>query len=167
MGGDGVDEIIRAKAKEHGIPESLLRAIVQVESSGHPDRIRYEQHYSHLWKPEYYATSQNTLDTEKAAQKISWGLMQVMGATARWVGYRGVSLGGLLQPEVSLEYGCRYLVYQHERYKRLFCSPCWKCATAAYNAGSVRYNEDGSYRNQRYVDRVDRELGGSWPGECC
>jgi len=59
-------------------------------------------------------------------------------------------LSVLCKPVVGLEYGCQYLQWQFERYGEL------SDAVAAYNAGSVRLSEDGSYVNQAYVDKVMR-----------
>lgn len=154
-----IDAAIVETAAEYGVPEPLLRAVVEVEGGGDPWAIRYEDHFRWLCDPEEHIGYHQSLDTEKTAQKTSWGLMQVMGALARELGFEGSFLSLLCKPELSLKYGALYLRNQHRRYG------CWGDAVAAYNAGSVRKKDDGSYRNQRYVDRVDEALGGEWPGE--
>lgn len=72
--------LIRAAAAEHGIPEALLHRVVQRESG-------------------YRAEARNG---------PYWGLMQVLPQTARTMGFRGEP-AELLNPEVNLRYGGRYL----------------------------------------------------------
>jgi len=72
--------LIRAAAAEHGIPEALLHRVIQRESN-------------------YRADARNG---------PYWGLMQILPQTARTMGFRGEP-AELLNPEVNLRYGGRYL----------------------------------------------------------
>lgn len=76
----GMRHLIRAAAAEHGIPEALLHRVVQRESG-------------------YRAGARNG---------PYWGLMQILPQTARTMGFRGEP-AELLNPEVNLRYGGRYL----------------------------------------------------------
>lgn len=159
-------DIARTFAQKHGIPEQLLRALVQVESAGDPWAMRFEPGYRWLWdvragKP-YRGDAQSlpapsfvSQETELTGQRTSWGLLQVMGAVAREHGYRGRYLSVLCDPEFGMEYGCLHLKHLHSR----FSAQGWEGVTAAYNAGSPRRRDDGRWVNQPYVDRV-RHLGG-------
>lgn len=72
--------MINAAAARHGVPVSLVHRVVQRES-------------------DYRADARNG---------PYWGLMQMLPETARTMGHRGPP-EALLDPEVNLEYGVRYL----------------------------------------------------------
>ena len=94
--------------------------------------------------------------TERIAQKTSYGCMQVMGAVARELGFKGLYLSELCDPEVALNYGCMHLANYYRKHGT------WKRAVSAYNQGNARVNADGSFKNQAYVDKVwdaGRRLG--------
>jgi len=159
-----VDKLVTASATKYMIPAELVRAIMIVESAGDPWAYRNEPGYRWLWDVRIglpYEGDPQSLPaprgvsqaTELMGQQTSWGLMQVMGATARELGFRGRYLTALLDPEMSLEYGCRYLQVLFQRHRS------WEPVAAAYNAGSPRRASDGRWQNQRYVDAV-REAGG-------
>lgn len=73
--------------------------------------------------------------------------MQIMGATARWLGYDG-ALPALYKPENNLFWGCKYLGRLQDKYGE------GDEMVASYNAGSPRKNADGKFVNQYYVDTV-------------
>ncbi len=136
-------------ASRFKVDPALISAIVQVESGGNADAIRYEKHYRWLVSFSHDGCS---ADTERNAQKTSWGLMQIMGAVARERGFSGPFLSQLCIPHVGLEWGTRHLRHlagrgytQHE-------------VISAYNQGTPRRLQDGSFRNQPYVDKVLHEL---------
>lgn len=71
---------IARHAAAHGVPVSLARAVVRLESNYRPS----------------------------AANRGNFGLMQIRLATARSMGYGG-GAAGLLHAETNLTYGMRYL----------------------------------------------------------
>jgi len=140
---------IKKYAKKHELPAQLINAIIQVESSGNQFAIRYEKDYRWLFNPENYVKGTITLDTEKTAQKTSWGLMQLMGATARELGFDKTFLSELLDVDTNLNYSCKFLKQLKDRYGDM------EKAIAAYNAGSPRKCEEtNDWVNQGYVDKV-------------
>ena len=141
------EDIIIAKSEKYDIPAELVSAIIKVESSGDTNAIRYEDHYKWFYKPESYKGHK---DTERIAQKTSWGLMQVMGAVARELGFKGRFLSELLIPELGIEYGCKQLKRQYNRYGN------WQDAISAYNQGNNKKLDNGDYANQIYVDKVNK-----------
>ena len=144
-----MQEVIEKYAEMYDIPQKLLEAIIETESANNKWAIRYEDHYRWLFRPNYYA-SQNiiSLDTEKEAQKTSWGLMQIMGAVARERGFEGRYLSELTKPELGIKFGCKHLKWNYNRYDD------WSDAISAFNQGSNRKDGQGEYQNQSYVNKV-------------
>lgn len=141
------DKITKIAAEYHHSPY-LIAAIVQKESGGLSNSIRYEAHYKDLWKvPEHAKLHAISKDTEESLQKHSYGIMQVMGATARWLGFTG-PLTDLLDHELSLVYGCRYITYLKNRFQ------AGPKVISAYNFGHVAFREPGVFKNQEYVTDV-------------
>lgn len=161
---NAVQRVIMARAE---ITENLLRAMVDVESSGDPWAMRPEPTYRWLWDirarkpyrgiPERIPAPPGVSRlTELWGQRISWGPLQVMGAVARELGYDGPYLSALCEPSLGLTYGLTHL----ENLSRRFRSN-WgiEGIVAAFNAGSPRRLRDGRWENQPYVDKV-RAAGG-------
>lgn len=96
--------LARQKAEKYGIDGDLACAIVEQESNWNPHAIRYEPgFYSRYVQP------QGGLgQTEMTSRAISWGLMQVMGQVAREYGFGGPFLSELCDPEMGLEFGCKF-----------------------------------------------------------
>lgn len=136
-------DLIAAHPDRGDLPVECVMAVVMKESSLREHAIRYEDHYRWL------VGNRDTMPiAEVLGQKHSWGLMQVMGALAREMGFTG-PFHELWTPEIGLKYGMLYLRKQYAKHKN------WPDALAAYNAGSVR-RLDGKYVNQYYVDTVLR-----------
>lgn len=144
------DSLIEKIARRHGLAVALVAAVVRVESGGNPWAIRYEPAFFDRYiAPKPVKSKAPCSDqTEARMQATSWGLMQIMGATARETGFDGVFLSELCDPEVGLEWSCRYLVKLVKRYGD------GEAAVAAYNAGSPRKLANGQFRNQAYVDKI-------------
>ncbi len=84
--GHGFSRIIRAHARQNGVPAKLAEAVVRIESN-------------------YNAKARGR------AGEI--GLMQIKLATARSMGYKG-SRSGLYDPETNIKYGMKYLGGAHK-----------------------------------------------------
>lgn len=86
---------------------------------------------------------------------ISFGLLQVMGVTAREMGFTNKYLSQLSDPSLGLYYGVKYLLHQKSR-----GDGSWAQALAAYNGGvgGSPDNRTAPYRNQHYVDDVLRRV---------
>lgn len=141
--------LVTEKARKYQLDPRLLDAIIQVESGYNPYAVRLESTYRYLHSPESFAKALKiSLATEKTMQRMSWGLGQIMGGTARYMGHKE-SLLKLSDPALNLEYCCRYLVKL-----KIVCKSD-DDLIAAYNAGAARKDEQGRYLNQGYVDRVN------------
>lgn len=150
--------LISFQAAIHSIDPTLVASVIMVESSGRPAAIRFEKNFRWTLHIHHFADMNNiTHDTELMLQKSSFGLMQVMGAVARELGYQK-NLSKLIEPKMGIEYGCKKL-------RQLFDKHGSKLddVIASYNAGSPRFDENGEYVNARYVKKVRkymRELKG-------
>jgi soluble lytic murein transglycosylase-like protein len=142
--------MIRRAAAAHGLPAAIVASMVEQESAGNPEAWNPEPPYPYLWDvkrnrkfvllpgealakspPERFPTLQGDRDQEWWAQQASWGLLQIMGATARELGCRAEYLTHLVaDPTAGLEYGCLYLARLLKR-----CGTI-DGAISAYNAGS-------------------------------
>jgi hypothetical protein len=121
------DSIVAAKAAQWRVPPALIKGVIGVESG-------YVQ--------------QPGASGER-------GLMQIMPATARGLGFEG-PLDMLYDADLNIGLGARLLSenFRQARGK-------WDAAISAYNAGWSRARPydgkrsgDGSFSNQRYVDDV-------------
>lgn len=133
-------------AGRYGIPPAMLCAIIEIESGWDPWAVRHEPGYKYLVA---YKHALVTDDTERIMQQTSWGLMQLLGATARELGYVEPYLSGLCLPQTNLRWGCTFLAHLYKRHKN------WNDAISAYNQGWPRRDPaSGLFLNQGYVDKV-------------
>lgn len=149
-------DLIADTADSFALPVNLAQAIVQIESNGNPWAVRYEPAFFTR-----YVQSQGhrvypgcSRDTEERLRACSFGLMQIMGQTAREAGFAAIFLTTLCDPKEGLYWGCQHLKKQVDRY-----NGDYEAAVAAYNAGSARRASNGEWRNQGYVDKI-RQAGG-------
>jgi hypothetical protein len=109
--------LARATAQSHHLFEHIVCGIVEQESSWLPWLNRYEPEFeaSPRYAPvikaediEFIKTLHYTMtiQTELKNRCTSWGLMQVMGQSAREIGYSDF-LPMLCDPTEGLEWGCR------------------------------------------------------------
>lgn len=80
--------------------------------------------------------------TEKVLLSCSYGYMQIMGQTARGLGFDEPNLLKLLLPDNNIKFGCLCLAQKLNRYGDM------EKAVSAYNAGSP------TGRNKAYVAEV-------------
>jgi soluble lytic murein transglycosylase-like protein len=112
-----------------GLNADLVEAIVVVESSGNPWAVNYEPRYRYLWDvakaapframtsaeqaseipPSDFRALAGDPDQEWVSQQTSWGLMQLMGALARELGFYGPYLPELCRVDLNLKLGCKHL----------------------------------------------------------
>lgn len=167
-----IQNVIYRWASEFDLPPQLVAAIVIVESSGNPAAWRVEPFYRWLWNPrsntpyrsshtglnppdDFVGTPGHSKATAWVGQKTSWGLMQIMGAVARELGFKGW-FPELCQIDKGIEYGCRHL-HNLTRFKGRYG---WEGVIAAYNAGTPRRKPGGWFENQEYVNKVMSHIEG-------
>lgn len=141
--------IVETVAEINEVSTLLLDAIVATESSYDRYAMRYEPTYSSHVLAEGFARENNiTIETERQLHKFSFGLCQIMGGTARSLGFKG-PLTQLLDPETNLTMACSYISMLTNRYPNDV-----RDVISGYNAGTPKMYVNGKYRNQAYVDKV-------------
>jgi len=171
-----MDKLVVSKIAElHGLPASLVLSVIQAESGGDQYAWRCESRYKYLWdvrqgRPfrtlttnemnneiapdDFHAIHGSSRNTEWLGQQASWGPMQVMGAVARELGF--LAHFPALCGESGVMIGCQKLSELAHKYKPVHG---WPGVVAAYNAGSVRFDNNGYFVNSAYVDRVITGMG--------
>jgi len=91
------------QAAQLGLDPALVCAIVEQESLWNQYALRAEPAFDERYEKPLHLTP-----TEEWARSMSWGLMQVMGESAREVGYAG-SFPMLCAANVGLRVGCQWL----------------------------------------------------------
>lgn len=91
-------------ATREGVDPALVCAVVEQESAWSPWAVRFEPAFY-----ERYTKPMHLSDTEEYTRAISFGLMQLMGESAREAGFTGKYLSELCDPTVGLTWGCRWL----------------------------------------------------------
>lgn len=109
-------EIAKEVAKEYGLDPALVCAVCEQESSWNPWAIRYEPAFFTRYVSPLLNEHKIT-PTEAYARATSWGLMQVMGQTAREGGSRAKFLSALCEPYAGINVGCQVLKGKLERAK--------------------------------------------------
>ena len=100
--------LARKAAAAHALDPALVCAICEQESSWNPWSLRYEPLFFAKYVAPLY-TNNKVSASEAYARGFSWGLMQVMGQTAREHGFTEPFLSALCDPADALEIGCRVL----------------------------------------------------------
>lgn len=103
--------IIATASLRYHIDKDLIAAVIMAESSGIPWEVRPEQGFFSRYiegKPLNGFQGEQWDEYERVFRSCSFGLMQIMGNTARELGFAG-HLHQLLQPTKSIMWGCKYL----------------------------------------------------------
>lgn len=140
-------EYVRKYAYEYNVPESVVFAVIKVESN---------------------------FDTRAESSAGARGLMQMLPSTFEWLTgdeHLGENLhkSELFDAEVSIKYGTYYLNYLYQKFDRN-----WDTALAAYNGGEgnvAKWLADPEYSDgegnltnipfketANYVDKVNKEI---------
>jgi soluble lytic murein transglycosylase-like protein len=107
---DELLSLAKQTAQRHGLAPEIVCAVCEQESSWNPWAIRYEPAFR-----QRYVAPLGLPPTEEVARSISWGLMQLMGETAREADFSGKFLSALADPAAGLEFGCAVLAEKFRR----------------------------------------------------
>lgn len=145
-----LQRIVEMAAVKNNCDLDVAVAIASVESSWDTYAVRYEPAWKYLYQVEKFAKSDLiTAETEEQLQKMSWGLMQVMGSVCRELGFMH-ALPMVCEPEIGADLGTKKYAQLFRKYQNE------DDAIAAYNAGSPRKVPSGLYVNQGYVNKVKK-----------
>lgn len=149
---ESLELLITETAIRHDLPPEIVRGMVIVESGGNTRATRHEPAFKRR-----YIDPLKFPEKEAYARATSWGLLQIMGQTARSIGYKG-PFEDLLKPENGLEWGCEYLEAIRAKYPR---EP-WEVIVRAYNGGPGNRHNTANH----YPDKVLVAMGGGeWPSD--
>ena len=151
---------IEAAATREALPPALIAAVIQEESRFDPWATRAEPNYMRSRAVRRAAERfvrihrlGPTLFTEIVDRSRSYGLMQIMGETAREQGFAPSFLAELYIPQNAIAHGAMLLAHLLHRYHNDTLA-----AISAYNQGTARRTTHGPRRgiflNARYVYRV-------------
>ena len=98
--------LAKATAAKHGLRPELVCAVVEQESEWNTWAIRAEPAFDAKYVQPLHKTP-----TEEWGRSVSWGLLQLMGESARERGYTG-DLPALCDPATGLEWGCVHLAHK-------------------------------------------------------
>lgn len=87
----------------------LVCAVCEQESSWNPWSVRYEAAFHARYIQPLIEKGEVKTATESACRAMSFGLMQIMGQTARELGFTGVFLSELCDPKLGTDFGCKKL----------------------------------------------------------
>lgn len=140
--------LIERIALETSLDPNLIGAIIIKESGGNRFAVQYQTDYPYVFKVAEIARAIGcSYSTELHMQRASWGLMQIMGGTARFLGFRGW-FGELFDPETNIRIGTKLLLNLKKSYG------LDADMISAYNQGQPFKTIEGRYKNQDYVDHV-------------
>ena len=130
--------MLGAYEKEFNLPAGVLGAVIAQESSGNPYATRYEPGFFEKYIEFRTRASLGGVwpvavdeDTERHGRATSWGLMQIMGQTARELGFDGTHFAELTEPSLGVRFGSMLL-----KRKLAVYGPDLSQALSAYNAGT-------------------------------
>jgi soluble lytic murein transglycosylase-like protein len=102
--------VAKEAARRHALAPEIVCAVCEQESSWNPWAMRYEPAFR-----QRYVAPLGLPPTEEVARSMSWGLMQLMGETAREAGFNDKFLSSLTDPATGLEFGCIVLAEKFRR----------------------------------------------------
>ena len=101
-------DLARKAADAEGLDPAVVCAVVEQESAWNTWAMRYEPLFFAKYVAPLYPNNKVGA-TEAYARGFSWGLMQVMGQTARETGVNSLHLSALCDPAIGLAVGCKIL----------------------------------------------------------
>ena len=93
----------------YGLDPLIVCAVIEQESDWDTWAIRYEPAFFSRYIQPIQSGPRPLSATEAAARAFSFGLMQIMGQTARELGVASLFLVELCDPDTGVDFGCRKL----------------------------------------------------------
>lgn len=129
-------EMIEKTAPKYGIDPTLVKAIVQTES---------------------------TFNNQCISHSGAVGLMQLMPATAKEMGLIiNSTIDERWDPEKNIEAGIKYLAKYHKIISNYFGKEDWDLTLAGYNAGPNRVMQSGGIPNIKETQDYVKKVNNAW-----
>lgn len=138
--------LVAKYADRYEIRREIVASVVYQESNGNPFAYRFEPRFYERYLSGKDASSLGgfvpkdipTLASERIARATSWGVMQIMGATARTaLNFKNAYLPTLIDPEINIDLGCKYLRALLDRYQDQPEQLRYRLALQSYNGSST------------------------------
>lgn len=140
---------LKEAERQTDVKKELLLAVIMQESTGNPFAFRFEPKFfdkylkgKELEKLGGHVPTLCSKITELAARGFSWGLMQIMGQTAREFGFDMEFLSALLEPKHNIELGAKILKHHLNN-------------ADSVESALLKYNGGG---NKKYPEMVFKHL---------
>lgn len=144
--------LIASIATEYRLDPMLIQALIMTESAGNQYAIRFEPFYQYLFDVTGFASANHiTRETEETLQRCSLGMGQLMGGLLRELGHK-TSLIECFEPSINIRYMSQHLRNLSDRYQYE------DKVIVSYNAGSPIKTKAGTWINERYLDKVSKQL---------
>lgn len=145
-------QAIDEAADKYSLDPELVAAIIVRESSCNPWATRFEPRFFEKYiagkaakdLPGHVPAAFPTLPTERVHRATSWGLMQILGETARELGFSDDCLPALLSPRRNIDLGAKLLRKLIDR-SREKAEPVRE-ALLNYNGGADRSYPDRIFK---------------------
>ncbi len=142
--------LVHKIAPDCGVNPRLVLGVIKTESSFRVNAYRYEEGFYKKYisgksldeLPGKYPKGEISESSEKILRSSSMGLMQVMGQTARELGYEDNLTELIKNPEVNITLGCKLLSKLLKKKNGIV-----RDALLAYNGGSNLKYPDTVFRN--------------------
>lgn len=152
-----IPEIVHHYSELNGVKPEVVAAIIFQESKGNPIAYKPEKGFTHLYldpktKEElggFWPSPVPDEEGERWARGASWGLMQIMGQTARETGLKSQYLTALMIPDINIAIGTTYFKRLLNKQKGFPPDEAYFRALTAYNAGNPN-----SERGKKYAATI-------------
>ena len=152
--------IINKYALACNLRPDIVACVILQESGGDTMACRYEKQFYETYLANKakaqlagFVPPKASLDTEKNGRAISWGLMQVMGDTARWCAkFSGNFFTSLCDPDIGVRVGCLVLAHDLEMEKGNYIA-----ALSRYNSGTSNSTLGLKYANEVLARALRKE----------
>jgi len=138
-------ELVHTAARIYNLDPALVCAVVEQESNWDTWAARYEPAFYDRYIRPLIDRGEVKTATEGILRSTSFGLMQVMGQTAREHGFLGRWLTQLCDPPIGIDMGCRVL-------KDKIKTDVWHGLQAYNGGGDPNYADEVLARMPKYTE---------------
>lgn len=139
--------IIRLNAQNFSLDPKLIACIIYQESGGDEEAYREEEHFFEKYLRGktrkdlvgYVPNFPPSFASELRARSRSFGVMQILGETARLMGYDGRWLPACRVTSVNVHLGCKYLRHLFDKAAKISDETARQAQVLTWWNGSAEY----------------------------